>query len=142
MKLIIIGFALLALLACSTTPNVIPDGCENSLIYKYIPNPSQAGMLLQFGNLAAMDADLYTPEQALKVIGDIREKLNSPSLTYAVLAAFTTVKVAPYVQVLGPLVGDFSKYDILIDECDRDLLFAHLDDQQALVEMRMESGTW
>ena len=122
-------------LSCVTT-TVVPEGCENSVIYRLLPNPSQTGILLKLGNLAAIDADIYTPQQAIDVINETRLVLNSYDTTYAILAMFVSDRVGPYIMILGDLVPDFKLYDIPINQCDLDILNKHLDEQEMICRMR------
>jgi hypothetical protein len=122
-------------LSCAATTNV-PEGCENSVIYRLVPDPNQAGLLLKLGNLAAIDANIYTPQQALDVISEVRLVLNSYDTTYSILAMFVSDKVGPYIMILGDLVPQFKLYDIPINECDLKILNKHLDEQEAICRMR------
>lgn len=134
---IVVGLLCLFAISCTTVTTNIPEGCEDSLIYKLIPDPHQAGILLRLGNLTALDSGLYTDEQALVVIDQIRDVLNSPNMTYMLLGKFVSAKLAPYVVLVGELVPQFETYNIIISQCDLNLLNKHLDDQEALVRMRM-----
>jgi hypothetical protein len=138
--LVVVLGAVLALFFCGCTLNQnvsVPPGCEDSLIYRLVPNPQQAGILLRLGNLAAIDSDIYTPYQALAFIDECRRQLNMPNMTYAILAQFVGENLMPYLIIIGELVPQFAEYDIVINECDKSLLSKHLDQQEQIVRMKM-----
>jgi hypothetical protein len=138
--LVIVLGSLLALFFCGcvSSPGLNPpSGCEQSLIYRLLPNPSQTGILLRLGNLAAIDSDIYTAEQALAFIEECRKQLNMPDMTYAIMGQFVSDNLTPYLILIGSLVPQFASYNIVIDPCDLKLLNQHLDDQEQIVRIRM-----
>jgi hypothetical protein len=114
-----------------------PLGCENSLIYRLLPDPQQTGILLRLGNLAAIDSDIYTAEQALSFIAECRRRLNMPDMTYAIMSQFIGDNLTPYLILMGELIPQFASYNIVIDPCDLKLLNQHLDDQEQIVRIRL-----
>jgi hypothetical protein len=122
--------------SCASTTQA-PSGCENSVVYRLVPDPNQAGLLLKLGNLAAIDAEVYTPQQAFDVIKETRLVLNSYDTTYSILAMFVSDRIGPYIVILGDLVPQFKLYDIPINDCDIKILNKHLDEQEMIVRMRM-----
>jgi len=134
---VFICICMLFIVGCATGPVIVPERCENSLIYKYIPNPQQTGILLKMSNLAMIDSGTYTAEQAYTLIVQLRDYLNTPNLTYTLLAKVVSEEVAPYFILLGELVPQFAVANFVIDSCDLDLLRKHLDEQLAIVQLRL-----
>ena len=123
---------------CGLNQNVsVPEDCGGSLIYRLIPNPQQTGVFLRMGNLVLIDKGVYTAAQAVEAIEKIREKLDEPSITYAILSAYVDKEISPYFVLIGELVLQFSAFDIPIDECDIKLLKKHLVEQEAIAKLRM-----
>ena len=103
-----------------------PEGCENSLIYKYVPKPKIVGGVIRLGNMAAMRESLYTKEQALNSIYMIKGLLDQPNLTYfylmdAVNPLIKKVNYGTEVMMVSTAFMDIDK-EVPLDPCDRELL--------------------
>jgi hypothetical protein len=89
------------------------------------------------GNLALIDSGAYSAEKAVKTIQSLREYLNTPGMTYNLLAGTVYNKVAPYYILLGDYLNLFTSYDMVISQCDLDLLNAHLNQQEQIAKLRI-----
>lgn len=123
-------------LGCSTT-NVIPPGCENSVILKQVPNAKEVDLLLKLANVQAVKQNLYTKSEALAAIESIETVLQNESITYADLAAQVlryvdgaNEKAGIEIFLIVDYIQGFKSQPIQIDQCDRDLLFKHLQQQR------------
>ena len=122
-------------------PQVIPPGCEHSLIMRKIPDYRHVDILLQLANLEALKRHVYTKEQALDALKDIEAVLKDQSSTYAQLLSVVISKIRWVNEHAGSEIFILTQYfqvfnsDRVIDPCDRDLLLKHLSKQKTVILM-------
>lgn len=125
----------------SLTTNTIPTGCENSLIYKTIPNVKAVDAILQIANLEAIKYDAWKVEEAKGVVQAMLDLLNQENLTYSsfIQYAVANVKwlnenVATESVIVINYIDELNK-PLPIDHCDIELLKTHLKHQQMVIVM-------
>jgi hypothetical protein len=134
-----IGIAVfVVLIGCATGPQPIPEGCEDSLIYKYVPNPRQADLLLRTSYIASMDMGLFDSASFFRIIDAVQEKVNEPNMSYSVLSAFVGYEAMPYVDLLGEWLGMFSTVTSPLHPCDIKSFNYHLDRARRMIQARVD----
>ncbi len=148
-RILLIIVCLLFVMGCATMgiqPEVIPEGCEDSLIYQYMPSPKVTDTLLQ---VAMYNVVVEAPQSKSDVLTVI-DKLD------AVLAPIedgaTTLNAADFVAlvmqevsglnnrwgvsllIVGQSIGTLSVPSPLT-QCDARLIRAHLAKQKQWVSM-------
>ena len=82
--------------------------------------PEQIGRVISFANIGAIAAGTYTASQALVVVQDVRNHLDTP-VTYAVMGALLkkAMKDNPKMVMVAHELLDVFTDDFLISETDR-----------------------
>ena len=135
---VVIGFGLIG---CTPSTVNIPTGCENSLIYKSVPDVKATGVILQLANLEALKNNVWKASEAKGIINGLLDMLNMENITYAtfIQQAVANVKwlnenVAAETVIIINYVDALNK-PIPIDKCDIGLLKTHLQKQLSVIAM-------
>ncbi len=148
-RLLIVMACLLFVVGCATVgiqPEVVPEGCEDSLIYKYMPSPKVTDTLLQ---VAMYNVVVEAPKSKADVLNVIA-KLDAVLLP--IENGATTLNAADFVAlvmqevselnnrwgvsllIIGQSIGTLSVPSPLT-QCDARLIRAHLAKQKQWVSM-------
>jgi len=125
--------------------NVIPDGCENSLIYKEAAKlgvtPQLIGTIFQLANLELIKNDVVAKADISQFLDDVESLLDRDQTTYLDVVNMVVSRVSEIQDQFGPevivLITAFSQQlsePIPIDDCDRQLLLQHIEDQRRVLE--------
>jgi hypothetical protein len=124
---------------------VIPDGCENSLIYKEAAKlgvtPQLIGTIFQLANLELIKNDVVAKADISQFLDDVESLLDRDQTTYLDVVNMVVSRVSEIQDQFGPevivLITAFSQQlsePIPIDDCDRQLLLQHIEDQRRVLE--------
>lgn len=126
--LAVISLSLITIGCKSSGVKVIPEGCENSLIYQKIDHPTMVKASLFLANAAALKKGLYSTDQVLSVLNELEGLLTPESLTYQVLVTAMIPIINKLNENAGFIVLGLSpgitqlQEDIPIDDCDREII--------------------
>ena len=146
-KVITIIFALLLFVAgCAENNVVVPEGCENSLIYaeaaKLGVTPQAVGTIFQLANLELLKNNVIAKADVEQFFDDVECLLDRDETTYLDVVAMVVTRVDELRNEYGPevmvLITAFSEQlskPIPIDECDRMLMLKHVADQRKILDM-------
>jgi hypothetical protein len=151
MKNLIVGtLVVLSLAACNTTLQR-PDYCvgKPSLIYdvaeKSHIDPAAVSQLLVFADFAALKRNVYLPDQARSAIATMRNLLDTTP-TYAAVVqlagnwiSYLNNYAGALVVVMPVFLTDLNQ-PLPISECDRKLLLAHLERQEAMLNLMFKQS--
>lgn len=127
MKILVLVLVVLFSFSCITTEVKVPEGCENSLYYKYYGEFKVGTILIKGGvNEFVLTYPEYQ-EETLAGLDDLERLLSSPAATYAMLgmAILSDVKWIQEraggrrIVLVGELVEIFIQDNLYIDSCDR-----------------------
>ena len=99
-------------------------------------DPRAVETLLMAANFGAIKKDLYSTQQALKVVDDLERILGTNGITYEVLLLKAVARLeggASVLFVLTPYMTELDK-PIPISDFDLNLFRAHLQHQRVLIE--------
>lgn len=147
LPLLFYGLAILIILSlgCSTTLSNLPSKCdnlENSLLCdiseKYEVRLEDIGNILIVANDIAIGEDLYSKDDAIRVMNELRAVLDNP-VSYAFFRANIYEKINAYPGLLDIASVYFNELEnvtqIMYSE-DQDLLKGWLDRQISILEGR------
>lgn len=145
MKQLMMLFVVCALLVgCASKEFVPPEVCDNqeSHILEVMPNPTGLDKALLGTNLGAMEMiEGYGPKEALAVIDQVDEKVNSVDMTYAELVGYIMRKVevanglaGASIFIVGPDLRRLAS-PLPVSRCDIELVRRHLERQRVLVQL-------
>jgi hypothetical protein len=124
---------------------VRPEGCEDSMIYDYMANPTLMDTTLKLAVYTIADEMPQFKEPILKTIEVLMLVLSGDTggMDYKAFAAFAIEEVGwlqdhAGIQLLiiaDALTGELFELEIPITQCDRDLILNHLDGLKLYVQM-------
>lgn len=132
--------------ACATTPQIPPEECANSLIYKVADEmhttPQAVGAVFQLADLELVKNDVVAKKDVSQFLDDVESLVSRDTTTYLDVVTAITVRVEALQEKFGPevmlLITVFSEQlsePIPIDPCDKTLLLKHVADQRRVLEM-------
>jgi hypothetical protein len=127
------------------TGNNIPPGCENSLVYKNVPN---ADLMAGVVTIAGLEAYKYfvknkgDSKPVIVALENAKAALENPELTYTQFAAVmvqTNEYTAKYagleVMFLATLIDSMYQNETQMDNCDRNFFNRHLANTIMMIKM-------
>lgn len=140
LSVLFVVIALVLCLGCATAPVVVPDGCDNSIIYKNYVEFKGADALLKIANYTALRESVYTKKEALLTIGKLEDLVKRGGITYLEilteanrLTAAINGDAGFVIFLISDEATEAFQQDISLDPCDRDLLLKHLARQRVVV---------
>jgi len=109
---------------------------ENSVLCGIVPNPEDADLLIRLSSLAAIDAELVTPEQILDFTARLRTYIEQ-GWTWAALADFVDDRAGAYIVIASDYIEHFKELNAVITDWDAKYLLIHLDRVDAVAKMRL-----
>lgn len=125
---------------CIGLSNIVSDkppvGCENSLIYKYVSSPGTTDLILKLAlyELAKNKPEWREPVWEFLLACEKMITLENITYRYLMLEVVAAVdylneNAGVELLILSEVLGDFDK-EILISDCDKDLLLQHIAKQK------------
>ncbi|MHC4644025.1 MAG: hypothetical protein ACYTBJ_00890 [Planctomycetota bacterium] len=140
MVLLTFGCALMEKVPTEDSPCAgVAEG--DSYICSIVPNPQDADFLLRLANAGALEADVYTAEQALSTVDKLINVVEDGKITYADLYKLVLNDVSPLVfVVVDEYSGQFMGLDVVLKAKDIELILIHLKRQRALISIALLSA--
>lgn len=112
---------------------------EESLICQKIPNPEMVSSTLLAANYGAIKSGTYSKEQALKVVGELQNIVDSGGISYMYLITraaelIDANEAAAVILILSPNVN-LLQSPLQITPFDQQLLTTHLNYQRQLIAL-------
>ena len=116
-------------------PFCTPEEQVNSIIYKYF-DPATADFTLMLGTATFLEKYPEKVYILVKAIEKAKEVLATDGITYDVFAGELVDILGPlqYV-VISPLLGNFKKIALPINDCDKRMILGHLNKQLNLTSL-------
>ena len=119
----------------NTEPFCTPEEQVDSIIYKYF-DPATADFTLMLGTATFLEKYPEKVPILIKIIENAKEVLAGEGITYDVFAEQLVDMLGPlqYV-VISPLLDNFKKVTLPINDCDRRMILGHLNKQLNLTNL-------
>ncbi len=143
--MIVVACLMLVMVGCTVSQNQVrPEGCEDSMIYDYFPNPTIVDTTVKLAVYTIADEMPELKAPILKTIDVITYALSwDAGLDYKGLAAFVIEEVGwlqdhagVQLLIIGDALGSqMFELEIPLLPCDRDFILNHLAELKLYVLM-------